>query len=118
MDVPTWRIPSGVSSGIEIHDHPKHWAIDPEKYQNPRQLKRMTDPYGRGSKWLPHVTREQRFTFVRQVLEAAGVALDGPPGTYSATVSDEPIGISDGVRVRSVEVQFYGRYAHGYPCAP
>ena len=105
-----------MSHGIEIVDPRKHWPIDPTKY-DPRELEDRTDPEGWGSKWLAGITPQDRFEMIKRVLEDNGACL-GVPGTYAGAPGRVSIGVSGGQFVRTIEVRFDGRYAHGYPCPP
>jgi hypothetical protein len=117
---PLGRIEGGISDGIEVVDPRKHWGINPSNFSR-RQLERMTDPYGRGSKWLASLTDDVKFDLIREVLEANGAKMNtaGRPATYQSQPQRDFVGISAGHLVRSIEVSFDGRrYAHGYPCEP
>jgi hypothetical protein len=115
------RIESGIAQGIDVLTRPtKHGRIDPSKdeYRDPRRLKKDTNPRNRGSKWLVNISENEEFTLIRQVLEENQVTLGGPKHSYRSHRQPQPIGISDGEYVHTVEVQFDGRYAHGYPREP
>jgi hypothetical protein len=113
-------ISTGVSRGIEVVDFRKHWGIDPRNH-TPEQLQRMTDPLGRGSKWLVSLSGDAKFEMIRQVIEmnGASVSLAGQPRIYRSNVQRTAVGMSNGRLVASFEVRFDGRrYAHAYPCDP
>ena len=109
------QIQEGVSLGIIIQHHPKHRIINPANYTRD-DLVKATQPYDRGSQWV--VSEQEQFELIRQVLELHNVQLGDPPGKFRGQQQDEPVGVSGGKFVHTVEVRFDGRYAHGYPCEP
>lgn len=106
----------GSLDGIVVVDPMKHWPIDPSKYTT-RQLEIHTDPLGAGSKWLVGVSPEERLRLVREVLEYNNACF-GQRGRFLGPRQSDPIGVSHGHRVHTVEVRLDGRYAHGYPSPP
>lgn len=77
---------------------------------------KATRPYDRGSQWV--ISEQEQFDLILQVLELSGVRLGDPGGKFQGPPQDQPVGVSDGQLVDSVEVRFDGRNAHGYACKP
>ena len=113
-------ISTGFAQGIEIVDFRKHWGIDPGTY-TPAQLQRITDPLGRGSKWLVSLSSTTKFEVIREVLEANGASVNsaGQPRIYRGSIHQFAVGVSSGRFVNSFEVRCDGRrYACAYPRDP
>jgi hypothetical protein len=111
-------IPDRIGRGIEVVDFRKHWGIDPHHY-TPDQLQRLTNPLGRGSKWLASLSDPVKFEMIWRVLEVNGASMNlgGQPRIYRSTAQPHPVGVSHGRLMNSFEVRFDGRrYAPAYPC--
>jgi len=110
-------IQNGVAAGIRVVAYePRHHYIDPDEYSS-KELRWRTSPRW-GSKWLKGLTDEDQLALVTHVLEENGVRLHDRAGPYRGRPQPRPVGLTDGELVHTVEVQFDGGTAHGYPCPP
>src|SRR5687768_1334886 len=111
-------IQAGVSTGIEILQYRKHGRVDPSEYASAALLRRDTNPRGRGSKWLHTISEQEEFDLVVAVLESHGIVLGAMRGQFKGAPRANAVGVSNGNLVHSVQVEFDGRYAHGFPSEP
>jgi len=71
---PSGTIERGISQGINIVENRKHAAIDPDKH-SPKDLARLTNPSGYGSKWLKGISDEAKRELIWHALERKGVRI-------------------------------------------
>ena len=69
-----------------------------------------------GSKFLPGTTLAHIVRYTEEIL-TENRAVRYSSGTYTKTFTDD-IGISGGLRVRTIQVLFDGHYAHAFSVAP
>jgi hypothetical protein len=114
-----YAVPDGqtlvtLATGIEIVRRRKHEPINIDGLDM-EQLALHTGKKS-GSKFLPGTTLAHIVRYTEEVLAENRATLYSS-GTYTKTFTDD-IGISGGIRVRTIQVLFDGHYAHAFPVAP
>ena len=102
------------ATGIEIMRRRKHEPISITGL-DAAQLASRTGKKS-GSKFLPGTTLAHIVRYTEEILTENNAVLH-TSGTYTKTFADH-IGIASGAYVRTIQVLFDGRYAHGFPVAP
>ena len=103
-----------LATGIEIVRRRKHEPISLAGLDT-EQLASRTGKTS-GSKFLPGTTLAHIVRYTEEIL-TENRAVRHTSGTYTKTFADG-VGIAGGVRVRTIQVLFDGRYAHAFPVTP
>jgi hypothetical protein len=114
-----YAVPDGqtlvtLAIGIEIVRRRKHEPISLAGLDT-EQLALRTGKKS-GSKFRPGTTLAHIVKYTEEILIENRAVLH-TSGTYTKTFPDD-VGIAGGVHVRTMQVLFDGRYAHGFPVAP
>ena len=114
-----YAVPDGqtlvtLATGIEIVRRRKHEPISIAGLDT-EQLTSRTGKKS-GSKFLPGTTLADIVKYTKEILPENRAVLH-TSGTYTKTFAGN-VGIVGGVHVRTMQVLFDGRYAHGFPVAP
>ena len=114
-----YAVPDGqtlvtLATGIEIVRRRKHEPISLAGLDT-EQLASRTGKKS-GSKFLPDTTLAHIVRYTEEILTENRAVLH-ISGTYAKTFAHE-VGLAGGVYVRTMQVLFDGRYAHGFPVAP
>jgi hypothetical protein len=108
------RVLHTLPNGIHILRRKKHEPIDLAGWSQEKVVNRTGKVMG--SKFLPGTTLQRIVALAAEIIQENGVQPGTPDGRY-AKIYGEPVGISQGRKVRAVRVvtSCHSTEAHAYP---